>query len=125
MSSTTRKTAPRVARPVARYRPGKAPKGYEDAASEDSEEDEEASLEAGAEDGLGAPGQPSDEEDEEEDDGGVALKRAPATKPGKGMTINLKQVDISKDGKVIIGGREESGRTAMEGMYVALTLTIN
>ena len=32
----------------------------------------------------------------------------------KAMNIALKNVDI-KDGKVIVAGREESGRTLMEG----------
>jgi len=31
------------------------------------------------------------------------------------MNIALKDVSVSKEGKVIVAGREESGRTAMEG----------
>lgn len=117
-TSTTRKPAPRIAKPAYRYRPGKAPKGYEDAVEEDSDEGEEVEGAEG-EDEEGAEERLSEVEDEE-DDGGMAIKTAPVAKQAKGMSLNLKQVDISKDGKVIIGGKEETGRTAMEGTYVAL-----
>jgi len=50
------------------------------------------------------------EEDEDEE-------LAPVIAPSRAKAINvsLKDVNISRDGKVIVAGREESGRTAMEG----------
>jgi microfibrillar-associated protein 1 len=111
--STARKQAPRLARPAARYRKGQLPKGI-DAAALESDSDEEAEEEQ-------APQEPGDvalsgevafgEESDEEDDGGLA--RGPAA-PKKGMNVALRDVNISKDGKVIVAGREESGRTAAE-----------
>ena len=68
---------------------------------EDEDEDEEGVLED------------FEEEDEEEDSAGLSVR--PKAEATKTMNIALRNVDISKEGKVIVAGREESGRTAMEG----------
>lgn len=105
--SAARKQAPRLARPAARYWKGKAPKGVTDAPSDSDEEDapevdEEGDVLIGG-----------DQDIVEEDDEGMPIKQEPA-KAVKAMNVSLKNVDISKDGKVTVAGREESGRTAME-----------
>ncbi|KAJ6573968.1 microfibrillar-associated protein MFAP1, Zn finger, CCHC type protein [Mycena vulgaris] len=106
--SAARKQAPRLARPAARYWKGKAPKGIVDADSE-SEQEEAGSI--GEEDDVDIGGdQDIIPEDDDED-----VQPAPAIqKPQKAMNVALRDVNISKDGKVIIAGREESGRTAVE-----------
>jgi microfibrillar-associated protein 1 len=115
MSSTTaRKQAPRLARPAARYWRGKAPKGISENVSDSDEgEDQDVPNEDGdvtitGDDDLGVA-------DEEEDDGSVPLRTVPAAAAAKSMNIALKDVNISRDGKVVVAGREESGRTALEG----------
>jgi microfibrillar-associated protein 1 len=113
MSTTARKQAPRLARPAARYWKGKAPKGVDAAAlNADSDEDEEEAQ---------APQEPSDValsgevafegDDDDEDDGQLARG---AVAPKRGMNVTLRDVNISKDGKVIVAGREESGKTEVE-----------
>lgn len=110
--STTRKPAPRLARPAARYWKGKLPKGAAVAADSDSDEEEEAPEQ---EDGDVPIEDDQDFADEED----IKPALRPAIKPGQTKAINvaLKDVNISTDGKVIVAGREESGRTAMEGKY--------
>ncbi|KAJ7456435.1 microfibrillar-associated protein MFAP1, Zn finger, CCHC type protein [Mycena latifolia] len=107
--SAPRKQAPRLARPAARYWKGKAPKGVVDADS-DSEQEEVASVGEEPEDvDIGGDQDIIEEEDDED------VKPVPAIqKPSKAMNVALRDVNISKDGKVIIAGREESGRTALE-----------
>lgn len=103
---STRQQAPRLARPAARYWKGKAPKGVVDIPS-DSDEDEAPEVEEG--DVL-----ISGEQDiVEEDDSGVPIRKDPL-RSVKAMNVSLKDVNISKDGKVTVAGRDESGRTAME-----------
>lgn len=102
--STVRKQAPRLARPAARYWKGKAPKGVVDVDSDsDAEEaplpEEEGDVQIGGEQDI------VDEAQET-----TQLRKQPM----KSMNVSLKDVNISKDGKVIVAGREESGRTAME-----------
>lgn len=104
MSSTQRKQAPRPARPAARYWKGKAPKGVTELHSDSDAESEGLHEE---------DGERTDEQEEEIEEFGIRSERDVA-KP-KGMNIALKDVSVSKEGKVIVAGREESGRTAMEG----------
>jgi microfibrillar-associated protein 1 len=106
MSGTVRKQAPRLARPAARYWKGKAPKGVTEVPS-DSEEDEEPAVEEEGDVLIGG------EQDIVEEDDEDYLPKGPA-KSSKSMNVSLKDVNISKDGKVTVAGREESGRTAME-----------
>ncbi|THU93781.1 hypothetical protein K435DRAFT_829418 [Dendrothele bispora CBS 962.96] len=112
MSSAPRKQAPRLARPAARYWKGKAPKGV-NVEESDSDEDEEVSQVEQDGDILVGGEQDIVAEDDEEDENEMPVheERGKAT---KAMNITLKDVNISKDGKVIVAGREESGRTAME-----------
>lgn len=98
--SAARKQAPRLARPAARYWKGKAPKGVVDVDS-DSDAEEAGSPQEEGDIQIGG-----DQEIIDED-----VKPRPTA---KGMNVSLRDVNISKDGKVIVGGREESGRTAME-----------
>lgn len=100
--STTRKPAPRLARPAARYRKGQAPKGAEAVVDSDSEEDEPVSDE----------GDVPIEGDQDFADEVIIQPKTPAT---RAINVALKDVNISTDGKVII-----SGRTAMEGTYLLL-----
>ncbi|KAJ7806146.1 microfibrillar-associated protein MFAP1, Zn finger, CCHC type protein [Mycena olivaceomarginata] len=111
--SAPRKQAQRLARPVVRYWKGKAPKGVD--ADADSDSDQEDLAEEVAEEGDVDIG--GDQDIVSEDgDGDEDVKPAPAVqKPAaKAMNVALRDVNISKDGKVIVAGREESGRTAME-----------
>ncbi|KAG6918685.1 hypothetical protein DXG01_012503 [Tephrocybe rancida] len=105
---TVRKQAPRLARPAARYWKGKAPKGAVDADSE-SEDEGDQQME---EEGDVAVGGDQDFADEEEDED--LPMRADVKTAAKSMNVALKDVNISRDGKVIVAGREESGRTAVE-----------
>lgn len=108
MSSAPRKQAPRLARPAARYWKGKAPKGVTEAESDsDAEEDAEEDLQP---DDVAIGGELLAEDDDDDD----LQLRTDESKPVKAMNISLKEVNISKEGKVIVAGREESGRTAVE-----------
>jgi microfibrillar-associated protein 1 len=110
MSSATRRQAPRLARPAARYWKGKAPKGVDLAAAQsDSDEDQEGQQEARPEPGDEAVGEFVGSDDEEEE-----LVPATRTTAKKSMNLALKDVSISKEGKVIVAGREESGKTTLE-----------
>lgn len=112
MSSAARKQAPRLARPAARYWKGKAPKGVADAPrsdSEDSEDDDAAARPPPGAGDVSISGEQAFDEDEEDE----GLQRA-GTLGRRGMNVALRDVNISRDGKVIVAGREESGRTAVE-----------
>lgn len=104
--STARKQAPRLARPAARYWKGKAPKGAaeiesdSDADEQEENEDNDVLIE-GEQDIV-----------KEEDEDGIVLHKA--MEKSKAMNVSLKDVSVSKEGKVIIAGREESGRTLLE-----------
>lgn len=116
MSTTKRPTAPRQAKPAQRYFRGKAPKGANLVSeSEESDDDDRDALQL--EEGdvpLGGDQALDDEEDEGlEDDGAYAS--IPSVAPTKGMNVSLRNVNIT-DGKVIVAGRLESGRTEMEGV---------
>lgn len=112
MSTAARKQAPRLARPAVRYWKGKAPKGVADADSDSDQEEEEAGSVGEADDvDIGGDQDIVAEGDEEEENARLV---PPVQKPSKIMNVALRDVNISKDGKVIIAGREESGRTALE-----------
>ncbi|CDO74772.1 hypothetical protein BN946_scf185001.g20 [Trametes cinnabarina] len=114
--STTRKPAARLPRPAARYWKGKVPKGAEAALESDSDYDEEAEQQEPEEAGdqqirdLGGEG----DEDEDEEEGLTVRKEAVGKQAKAGISVALKDVNISREGKVIVGGKEESGRTAAE-----------
>ena len=100
-STTTRKQAPRLARPAARYWKGKAPKGVTDVPS-DSDDEEEPEVEQEGYVPIGG-----EQDIIEEEYGDVPLHKNSVKAP-KAMNISLKDVNISKDGKVTVAGREES-----------------
>jgi hypothetical protein len=104
MSNVQRKQAPRPARPAARYWKGKAPKGVAEVHSDSDSEHEGVTVDEGA-------------VEEQVDDEGIeefGMKQELEVVKARGMNIALKDVSVSKEGKVIVAGREESGRTAME-----------
>ncbi|KAF8060967.1 microfibrillar-associated protein MFAP1, Zn finger, CCHC type protein [Lyophyllum atratum] len=104
---TKRKQAPRLARPAARYWKGKAPKGVTEAESE-SEDEGALSMEEEGDVPIGGDQDIVEEEEEE-----MPL-RTDVRAAAKLMNVTLKDVNISKEGKVIVAGREESGRTVLE-----------
>ncbi|KAG6857656.1 hypothetical protein H0H87_010225 [Tephrocybe sp. NHM501043] len=104
---TVRKQAPRLARPAARYWKGKAPKGAVDI---DSDSEDEGIQEMQEEGDVAVDGDQDFAEEEDED----LPMRADLKATTKAMNVALKDVNISRDGKVIVAGREESGRTALE-----------
>ncbi|KAF8588464.1 hypothetical protein K439DRAFT_1645454 [Ramaria rubella] len=110
MDPVRRKDAPRAPRPVVRYWKGKAPKGVVEAQDSDSDSDNAPQDVEPADVPIGDldAGDNDDEEEEEEEDA-VTRKKIQKT-----MNVALKDVDISKEGKVIVGGKEESGRTLVE-----------
>ncbi|KAK7064732.1 RdRP-domain-containing protein [Favolaschia claudopus] len=111
MSAPPRKQAPRLARPAVRYWKGKAPKGVDvDVDSDSDQEEPEQVLEEGDVDIGGDQDIVSEDEDGDVPAPTPAVQKAAA----KAMNVALRDVNISKDGKVIVAGREESGRTAME-----------
>lgn len=118
MATVQRKQAPRLPRPAARYWKGKAPKGAAEIESDSDDERAEDEFEqqregdvlikeAGDIDMGGSGG--------EEEDEGIQVPKARADAKGKGMSVALKDVSVSKEGKVIVAGRLESGKTEMEG----------
>ncbi|KAJ3770210.1 splicing factor, Prp19-binding domain-containing protein, partial [Lentinula raphanica] len=105
------KQAPRLARPAARYWTGKAPKNVVEANSDTEEEEEEVQLEEG-DVNIAGEQEIVQEGDEDEEDGDLPMKKE--VLKTKSMNIALRDVNISKEGKVIVAGREESGKTAVE-----------
>ena len=102
MSAVPRKPAPRLARPVARYWKGKAPKG----GGVPSDSDEEEELQQPEEEGDIQIG--DQDFGEEEDEDGPPIRAVAKPVVTKAINVALKDVNISKDGKVIVAGREES-----------------
>ncbi|GAA5891329.1 hypothetical protein JCM8208_002587 [Rhodotorula glutinis] len=92
-------------RPVARYRPGKAPVPVADSDSDDDNDDQQQQQHD--DDGEG---------DQGDDDQDLAEFSAPQHRKQQqqgSLNVALKQVEV-QDGKVRVGGRDESGRTQME-----------
>lgn len=118
--SAPRKQAPRLARPAARYRTGQVPKGAGALAS-DSDEDEDEQLEAGQDAEEGDIAIEDIGGDEDEDEGGLEVRKVEVG-AGKvrGMNVALRDVNISKEGRVIVAGKDEVGRTEVEQGKLAL-----
>jgi microfibrillar-associated protein 1 len=111
MSSSVRKQAPRLPRPAARYWKGKAPKGADSAVNEDSDEEQEDETPQEAGD-VSLSGEIAlDALDNDDND--LAVEQNIQI-PKRSLNIALKDVSISRDGKVTVAGREESGMTAAE-----------
>lgn len=100
-----------MARPAARYWRGKAPKNVVEGVS-DSEEEDQPELEQEADVNIGGEQEIIQEDDEEQEEQDMPLKKE--SLKSKSMNIALRDVNISRDGKVIVAGREESGKTALE-----------
>ena len=112
--SAPRKPAPRLARPAARYWKGKAPKGA-DALPSDSDEDEDEQLEVDPDAEEGDI--PIEDIEESEDEGGLEVRKVDVDRVAgkvRGMNVALRDVNISKEGKVIVAGKDEVGRTEVE-----------
>lgn len=103
-TTVPRKTAARLAKPAARYWKGKAPKGADELPSDSEEEDEEQEqqLEEG------------DEAIEDIEEEGLEVRQQAPKAAGRGINVALRDVNISRDGKVIVAGRDEVGRTKAE-----------
>jgi hypothetical protein len=111
MSAAPRKPAPRLARPAARYWKGKVPKGV-DATAADSDESEGEEVEQLEEEGDVLI---QDIEGDEEEEDALEVKTSVVKGKGKAnMNVALRDVNISKEGKVIVAGREEVGKTEAE-----------
>jgi hypothetical protein len=120
MATTVRKQAPRLARPVGRYWKGKAPKGAADLPSgESDEEEEEVPQEEGDVAFAGEQEFSRAEYDDEEEEEAEEEKGTRGHRTGK-MSVALKNVNISKEGKVIVAGRQEVDTTEGEGTFCNL-----
>ena len=115
MSSTVRKPAPRLPQPASRYWKGKAPKGPADVESDSDDEEEQPTRDDGD---VPVSGDQYIEEAVEEE----MSFRTVEQKSLKTMSVSLRDVNISKEGKVIVAGREESGRTMEEEEGKCLTV---
>ena len=106
-TSAVRKPAPRLPQPASRYWKGKAPKGAVDVQSDSDNEEEQPTRDDGDVPVSG------DQDIEEAEDEEMSFRTA-EQKTLKTMNVTLRDVNISKEGKVIVAGREESGRTLEE-----------
>lgn len=100
--------APRAARPAARYWKGKAPKGLTDLPSDSDDDGDSQEQVEHLEDGDVAI------QDLEADDDDDLHAAAQTVKSAKGISVTLRDVNISKEGRVTVAGRDESGRTQFE-----------
>jgi hypothetical protein len=116
MSSTTRKQAPRLAKPAVRYWKGKAPKGSTEVNSDSDAEEEPSNFE---EEDIPI----NDRDDDEGDEGFGTIPKQEMVKP-RAINLALKDVSVSQEGKVIVAGREESGRTLEEDEGIELVLGV-
>ena len=103
LATQVRKHAKGPTKAAGRYWKGKVPKGVE--VGSESEEEEEEQPEHEGDVPVGG------ELDEEED----FLKNTRLEKSSK-INVALKDVSISQEGKVVVAGRDESGRT-IKGEY--------
>lgn len=124
--ASNRRPAPRLARPAERYWKGKLPKGVDVAQGES--ESEEESQERDTDDlvqdiPLRAVGS-----NEEEDEISRQEITSRAKMKQKSISVALKDVKVSSEGRVTVAGRSESGRTKEEGMCdgrVCFCLTVS
>ena len=105
-------TAARPTRAAGRYWKGKAPKGVAEVPSDSEEEQEQAQADEDGDVPIGGEEDFVKEEEEEEEES--LPTRSSQPKSARALNVSLKDVSISRDGKVIVAGREESGRTLME-----------
>lgn len=105
-------TTARPTRAAGRYWKGKAPKGAAEVPSDSEEEQEQEQEREEGDVSIGGEGDFVKEEEEEEEES--LPTRSTQAKSARALNVSLKDVSISRDGKVIVAGREESGRTLME-----------
>lgn len=110
LATQVRKHTSKPTRAAGRYWKGKAPKGAAEFSSE-SDEDDEEQLEVQEEGDVLIGGEQDIVEEDEETTLPVKIEQS---RVAKTMNLTLKDVNISKEGKVIVAGREESGRTKLE-----------
>lgn len=110
LATQVRKHTSKPTRAAGRYWKGKAPKGAAEFSSE-SDEDDEEQLEVQEEGDVLIGGEQDIVEEDEETTLPVKTEQS---RVAKTMNLTLKDVNISKEGKVIVAGREESGRTKLE-----------
>jgi microfibrillar-associated protein 1 len=111
LATQVRKHTVKPTRAAGRYWKGKVPKGAAEYHSDSEDEDEEQPELQEEGDVLIAGEQ--DIVEEEDDDEALPVKTG-QDRVMKTMNLTLKDVNISKEGKVIVAGREESGRTRLE-----------
>ncbi|KAG8764476.1 hypothetical protein FRC16_008365, partial [Serendipita sp. 398] len=108
--------APRLARPAQRHFAKKAPRNARDVDDESTDEEQEHQLQDQQQDESVAVGEYGDGEEGEEEEG-MVLAGKKVGKEGKakakGVRVALGNVQI-KDGRVLVNGLEESGRTLVE-----------
>lgn len=112
LATQVRKHTSKPTRAAGRYWKGKAPKGAAEFPS-DSDEDDEEQLEVQEEGDVLIGGEQDIVEEDEDEETTLPVKTGQG-RVAKTMNLTLKDVNISKDGKVIVAGREESGRTKLE-----------
>ncbi|OAX43640.1 hypothetical protein K503DRAFT_789395 [Rhizopogon vinicolor AM-OR11-026] len=110
LATQVRKHTVKPTHAAGRYWKGKAPKGAAEFPSDSDEEDEEPELQEEGDVLIAGEQDIVEEEDEE----GTLPVKAGQGRVAKTMNLSLKDVNISKEGKVIVAGREESGRTKLE-----------
>ncbi|KAG1828632.1 splicing factor, Prp19-binding domain-containing protein [Suillus variegatus] len=112
LATQVRKHTSKPTRAAGRYWKGKAPKGAAEYPS-DSNEDDEEQLEVQEEGDVLIGGEQDIVREDENEETTLPVKTGQG-RVVKAMNLALKDVNISKDGKVIVAGREESGRTKLE-----------
>jgi microfibrillar-associated protein 1 len=110
LATQVRKHTSKPTRAAGRYWKGKAPKGAAEFPS-DSDEDDEEQLEVQEEGDVFIGGEQDIVQEDEDEETTLPVGQ---DRVAKIMNLTLKDVNISKDGKVIVAGREESGRTKLE-----------
>lgn len=121
-------TTARPTKAAGRYWKGKAPKGVAEVPSDSGEEEEQEQVQEEGDVPIGGEEDFVKEEEEEEEES-LAIRSTQA-KSARALNVSLKDVSISRDGKVIVAGREESGRTLMEkgmsrNVYALLSVLTN
>ncbi|KAG2129774.1 splicing factor, Prp19-binding domain-containing protein [Suillus clintonianus] len=111
LATQVRKHTSKPTRAAGRYWKGKAPKGAAEYPSDSDEGDEQPEVQ---EEGDVLIGGEQDIVEEEEDEETTLPVKTGQGRVVKTMNLTLKDVNISKEGKVIVAGREESGRTKLE-----------
>ncbi|KAG1749622.1 microfibrillar-associated protein MFAP1, Zn finger, CCHC type protein [Suillus paluster] len=113
LATQVRKHTSKPTRAAGRYWKGKAPKGAAEFPS-DSDEDDEEQREVQEEGDVLIAGEQDIVEDDDDDEETTLPVKTGQGRVAKTMNLTLKDVNISKEGKVIVAGREESGRTKLE-----------